>query len=617
MSTGYYQQMIVRRTRLVAGQHLHAPSLSGYIISFLVLLLFAGLGIMTGTLAKKPEMVVMLAAGVTVVLSVIRWPVFGTYISVALAILFDVFPNAFVSTPISEAGIFRNLSTRGLPEAVFVSLFEIIVLLTLGSVLVRSFHARHKLARGPLYRLTLVFGAVVIMGELNGILLGGDFKISLYEVRPLLYLVLLYVLAVNTLTGPQERRTLLWLTAIVTLVRCFEGVYRYFKMPGDVRSIASVVLEHDDSLFLVVAVGLLVGVALWRRWLPRNLLYTCLAMIPFVMFIMVINGRRAVFLCVFLLLATYVPLVWISLRSRKRRLQLIYVAIACAVIGPLYLAAFWNKEGGIAQPAAALRSVINPSERDYLSNLYRDQENANLRYTIDNSSNLGSVLGIGFGRKFLVVVPMVDVSAEWALQLYMPHNNMLWLWLRMGIIGFVIFWVMMGAAIVLVGACVRLGVARLRVLASQEREELARRAADWTAPPPSVPVPTGQVGLYRVRCTTPHEVEAQRAARDKSVHMLLGGLSREGQECAEFLVLSFVALATLVSLLSLGVVDQGLMSFRLTAYAGVIMGAQAAAWNSYSVQYRHSPELLNVEPIPKEEDTVRVPRRRVRYFARA
>ena len=151
-----------------AGQHLHTPKLGGYMATFGVLLLFVVLGLAVAVLPKRPELVVLLAAGVTGALSIVRWPVLGTYISAALAILFDVFPNEFVSTPISEMGIFRNLSTRGLPQAVFLNLFELIVLLTLASVLVRHFHDRKKLARGPLYGSTLVFGVIVLMGRLTG-----------------------------------------------------------------------------------------------------------------------------------------------------------------------------------------------------------------------------------------------------------------------------------------------------------------------------------------------------------------------------------------------------------------------------------------------------------------
>ena len=172
--------------------------------------------------------------------------------------------------------------------------------------------------------------------------------------------MLLYVLAVNTVKSASELRNIIWITVIVTLLRCFEGVYRYFKMPGDVRAIASVVLEHDDSLFIVVAIGLLVAVVLWRRWLPKRLFQATLVLFPFALYIMVINGRRAAFLCVFIMLATYAPLLWISLRSKLRKRQMIYAAIACAIIGPIYLAAFWKKVGS---PNQRPRALGYPAER--------------------------------------------------------------------------------------------------------------------------------------------------------------------------------------------------------------------------------------------------------------
>src|SRR5207253_849849 len=162
------------------------------------------------------------------------------------------------------------LSYRGLPQFVYVSLFELIVALTLASALVRRFHAHEKMERGPLYRPLMGFGAIVLIGELNGLTTGGDFKITLWEIRPLLYLVLLYILAVNTISKPLHLRVILWLTALTTIARCLEGIYRYFKMPTDLRAIAPVILEHDDSLFLVVAVALLVAAALWRKWLPKR-----------------------------------------------------------------------------------------------------------------------------------------------------------------------------------------------------------------------------------------------------------------------------------------------------------------------------------------------------------
>src|SRR5207248_6613630 len=107
------------------------------------------------------------------------------------------------------------------------------------------------------------------------------------------------------------------------------------------------------------------------------------------------------------------------------------VVALIVIAGSSYLAVYWNKGGATARPAQSVRSLIAPDERDYASNLYRDQENENLRFTITSSP----IIGIGFGKPFAVINNMVDMQSVWPFQLYMPHNNILWLWLRMGLLG--------------------------------------------------------------------------------------------------------------------------------------------------------------------------------------
>jgi O-antigen ligase len=93
-----------------------------------------------------------------------------------------------------------------------------------------------------------------------------------------------------------------------------------------------------------------------------------------------------------------------------------------------------------------VRSLSQPDPRDAASNLYRDLEKIDLRATI----HADPLLGIGFGREFLWVVPLPDLSF-WPLWHYEPHNSILWIWLKTGAIGFILFWVLMGTAIARAG----------------------------------------------------------------------------------------------------------------------------------------------------------------------
>ncbi len=382
-------------------------------------------------------------------------------------------------------------------------------------------------------------------------------------------MVIFYILAVNTITEPRHVRALLWITIACILLRGIEGVFRYAIMPTDVRSTAEVVLEHDDSLFLVLGLTLLPVVALWRAWLSKRMLYILIAMAPLTLFVIVINHRRAAYLCLILVIVTSLPLVWLSMRSKKQKRRLISILAAGAILGGAYLAVFWNTSNGIvSEPAQAIRSVINPGERDYESNLYRDIETQNLQFTISTSP----IMGIGFGRPFIVIRPLVDLTATWPFQLYMPHNNMLWIWMRTGIVGFMSFWAIVGLAILLAIASIRLGAARLRLLLADERGEAEPEASR----------------------KGPHIAQVQK------------------QECAEYLVMTFLAQTVLVSLLALAQVDQGLMSFRLMMFAGIAFGTLAATWNMYNVKYR-LPQGVVLGVLPELESKPRM-RRRVRVL---
>src|SRR5438477_6980116 len=202
MSTAYNKataKSTPRQSRTVAGQTVRTNRSAGGLIAMLVVfILFGGLSLLLSIVSQKPETVIALGVALIVVLAIVRWPVVGTFISVTMTVLFDGFPSPYVHTFFSDLGVFRNLSYRGLPESVVISMFEVVVLLSLISALAQRFHQHKKLVRGPLFGPMMAFGAMVLFGEVNGLLSGGDFKISLWELRPLFYLVLLYILAVNT-----------------------------------------------------------------------------------------------------------------------------------------------------------------------------------------------------------------------------------------------------------------------------------------------------------------------------------------------------------------------------------------------------------------------------------
>jgi hypothetical protein len=174
---------------------------------------------------------------------------------------------------------------------------------------------------------------------------------------------------------------------------------------------------------------------------------------------------------------------------------------------------------------------------------------------------------------------MVDLTENWSTQFFFPHNNMLWLWMRLGLVGFVVFWVLLGASVLLIMGCVRIGAVRLRMLL---RANVAppRELSENSPENANAPYVDRSMGLVRVvqhdgynTTWKPAEAPSHLAARLRRLQM---------REAAELLVLALMGLATIVSLVALTVVDQGLMSYRLMAFAGVLMGAITALWNAHA-----------------------------------
>jgi hypothetical protein len=549
---------------------------------------FAGLAVLFKVVDDRPETVLSLGLVLLGVMAVLRWPIVGTYLAVLSTIILDTFPSPYVQTVISEMGFFRNLNLLGLPSAVTFNMFEVLLSLSLLRAVIGHFHRYRGIRTGPVFWPVVLFGAMVLLGTVNGLLTGGDFKITLWEIRPLFYFVGLYILAVNTVDEPAHVRGLLWITVLGTAFRTVDGISRYFQIPLSVRSGVPTVIEHDDSLFLALAFGLLIAATVWRTRLPRRMYPLLVLMIPAVTLMMVLNKRRAVFLCLIEVVIIALPYIWLSLQTPALRRRLVLILVGLGVLGGLYTAAFWNRSGSLAEPAQAVKSYFQPNERDAASNAYRDQENTNLRATIAHSP----VIGIGFGKPMDVVVPMANLQDGWALQLYMPHNNMLWLWERMGFIGFAVFWAMIAASLILVSAAVRLGLDRMRAAVEVEQELLRGNPLENT------------MRGRRRRLNSADRVYARR----------LQVARKRAQECAEFLLLAFLVLGTLGALVVLSAVDQALMSFRLSAYAGAMLGALAAGWQMYQVRARRLPGEA-VADAARQEEPPRVPRRRVRFVS--
>src|SRR5262249_9342750 len=79
--------------------------------------------------------------------------------------------------------------------------------------------------------------------------------------------------------------------------------------------------------------------------------------------------------------------------------------------------------------------------RNVASNQYRIDEAFDLRATLQ----VNPLLGFGFGKQFLQPITLPNILDLDPYYLYIPHNTLYWVWMRLGLIGFAVFWYLIGA----------------------------------------------------------------------------------------------------------------------------------------------------------------------------
>jgi hypothetical protein len=305
--------------------------------------------------------------------------------------------------------------------------------------------ALQRLKAPVAYAIAGLLGAV-LLGVVIGLAHGGEVRVAFMECRPYAYLAATYVLGTLFLTDRRAVRAVLWAIVGAAGLKAVQALYIFASIRGMVPR-PEAVLGHEEALFFGVFV-VLCG-ALWLYGIEGRLRTTATALLPVVMMADLVNSRRAAWL---VLGGGLIVLAIVAVRSLpSRRLLVMRLGAVILVILSVYLPAFWNKSGGLAQPARAVRSTVAPSARDASSDLYRMQEDANLKVNIAQAG----VLGKGFGVRIDYPLPIADIRDIDPLIDYVPHNGVLYVLMRMGVLGGVALWTLIGVGILVGGRLAR------------------------------------------------------------------------------------------------------------------------------------------------------------------
>jgi len=412
-------------------------------------------------------LVPVVCAAVLLVVLLFRHLEYGVYVLLAAVMLLDQFivwgiPSVYVSQAVK---FYQNFSfTTGVGALVFnpveLLLVTLVAIWFLRAAITREWHFH----RVPNMGIALVFLLMLTFFTVYGLVLRGggdwsaegsafewgveaakglghgrgDWKAALWEIRALYYLCIMYFLVTQVIRTAAQIRIGIWIIILGLAFRGIQGCWRYFFTLHRDLSHLRAITGHEDSLFLITGFVLLAAL-IFLGYRGRELKFLAWTAAPNLI-AFTFNQRRVTFGVLGLSLMLVVVLL-----PRARLIRALRVIVPAVLLFALYTAVFWNSSGAKALPAQKIKSIFVKQEGtgDEGSNEWRKKELVNLDATIR-----AYPLGIGFGQKYLIVVPYPDIGDYFPLWHYIPHCAIYWIWVKTGFVGFTIFWLFFGVAIV-------------------------------------------------------------------------------------------------------------------------------------------------------------------------
>ena len=432
---------MVRTPGLAVSGVLRTRRLQLVALGALLIVLAAVVGPVGGMLtAGGHGFAIVFAAGILVPVLFWRVPASPVVMFVIVGTSIERFADPGQDNLTAKIPLFRSFAEVYHLSGVIVTPIELLIVLALMVWLARGISERRVRLRPSLLGVgvMVVFGMAVAM-ELLGLARGGVFNISLWELRPFLYVAVTYLLASQLIGRRAALEAVLWGMVIGTGLKGVLGTERVITLGQGVPR-PEAILEHDESFFFSCYIAL--TAALWLFGKRGNLRRVATVLLPFVVTADLGNNRRAAWVMLPAMLLALALVAYV--RSPARRRVIGSVVGVLLVLGTGYVLVFRSSTSLVAEPAHAIWSQFQPDPRDQASNLYRQLENANLAIDI----RMAAFTGTGFGVPIAHPIPLYDASNIDPLINFIPHNNILYVWLRMGTLGAIAFWWMIGAAIV-------------------------------------------------------------------------------------------------------------------------------------------------------------------------
>ncbi len=402
-----------------------------WLLLFFAALLGGGLYIFDGNV---PLVAGIIYLSFVLILSILRLDL-SLYLFMFTVMLFDQYAIPGFDSFTFDVRFFHNI--KEIPyvpyiHSGFFSPFEVhLLFISVALLMHATIRKSFSFKAIPVWGAFLFFFAFLTFSFVTGLRGGGEITVALWEVRALFYLCVMYVLVPQILDSKEQIGTLFWVIIIGITIKALQGVVKFVGL-GFTTGGYAVLTNHEDPVFMITIFVLLLGFLVFhadekqRIWL--------LSALPVLLLGFYVAQRRATYASIMVAVSAFILL----LPTLKRNQFLKYFLPVLFML-LLYGAAFWNSDSSIGRPVQMIKSgfVVPDKETnftDYSSNLYRDYENYNLAQTVVNHP----IFGTGFGVKY--DQPIQLVSIRFTLSEYIPHNQIYWIVVKMGVVGFFAFW---------------------------------------------------------------------------------------------------------------------------------------------------------------------------------
>jgi len=400
-----------------------------------------------GTLAGSQAPAVLCLAPLVLVVPVVIWrrPALGLYGILVGTATIEQF--AYTVGPRGGAITDRVPFFHSITPGSGVTPCEMLLFLTCAVLVLQRIRDRTPVfPRSRVAACIAVLLGIVTLYVLIGLAKHGSFKITMWEIRPWFYLGATYVLGSAFLSTRRSAMTVLWIYVLGTGAKAIYGITIWLSI-RHVSPRPESILAHEESFFFGLFFAIAVG--LWVFSIKGRLRTTATILLPFVILADMANTRRTAWAIIGSTILILFAVAYQHLPARRRALRL---GAACTVaIAAVYIPAEWSHSGALAQPVRALRSQVAPDARDLQSDQYRKVEDVNLELNIHASRSMGS----GFGLPIDYSVPIVNLQSIDSFIAYIPHDGVLYVWMRMGLLGELALLAVIGSALLAAGALTR------------------------------------------------------------------------------------------------------------------------------------------------------------------